>query len=266
MTDTLPYAAEIKWRAEKWAEGVAALSVLSGMRSCAAGLEALTQTDDPLLHTVLFSGIVVNYARAFEEVKDKATGTARRFSTRKLSPPFNKDFHQALLTLRNEQIAHVGHGMNDYDLTFMIAKVTVETPQPDGSIKQDVNRHVVGTRARASLACGPITVQDHDDLLAHVRALEAEAGQQLSMAMVEHDVASLFRLEELAKGSESHTKTLKSKQFAPSIGGLLVMGEEDLAFSLAKSPTVLPLAFAVMHYRVVEQDGTFTLKGSSVVE
>jgi hypothetical protein len=259
------YEEKIKHRAVKRAEGVAALSVLTGMGLCAAALEAIRKSEDHLVQSALFSGFVVNYARAFEEVNDPETQTVRRFSTKKLPPPFSRSLHDTLLSLRNEQIAHADHVLNDYALTFMTATLTVETPQADGTVITRKERHLVGTRARASLACGPSTAAGHDELLAHVRALENEAGQRLAVAIVEHDAASIFRLEQQAKEGTNYAKTLKKRRFV-SGPGMLVVGEEDLALSLAKTPEALPLGFAVMHYHVVEKDGVVTLKGLMVTE
>jgi hypothetical protein len=207
---------------------------------------------------------VVNYARAFEEVRDAKTGTVRRFTVRNLPRPFDKTLHATLLSLRNEQIAHLGHVLNDYSLTFMAATVKIETPQPDGTSTQEKTRCLVGTRARASVACGPATVDAHKHLLAHIRALEAEAGQRLAQAIIEFDLASMNRLNKAEDGPE--WATLKSKHFRRNGAGLAVANEQDLAFSLAKAPNALPLEFTVLHYHVVENDGAFTLEELEVKE
>ena len=256
---------KIRHRAIKRTEGIVALSVLVGMGVCARVLEAMRTTDDPLVRSALFSGLVVNYARAFENAVDAATQAAKRFGVRRLSAPFDKNLHNALLSLRNEQIAHAGHVLNDYNLTFMSMKKTIATQEADGTITKSEKRHLIGTRARASLACGPATLETHEKLLAHVRALESEAAQRLSVAIIEHDEASVFRLEQLADGRNVF-ETLKSKQFTIMGPTLVLFGEEDLAISLANTPDAMPLAFAVMHYHVAEKDGAFTLEGLTVEE
>lgn len=259
------YAEKIKHRAVKRAEGVAALSVVAGMRLCGAALEAINKAEDPLVQSALFSGFVVNYARAFEEVNDAETKTVRRFTTKKLPLPFRRSLHDTLLSLRNEQVAHADHLLNDYALTFLTATLTVETPQADGTVAMRKERHLVGTRARASLACGPSTLAATHELLAHVRALETEACQRLAVAIIEHDAASIFRLDQEAQEGRSYAKTLMKRQFVTG-PGMLVVGEEDFAFSLAKAPDALPLGFAVIHYHVVEKDGVVMLEGLTVTE
>jgi len=266
MTEADPNASRIKHRATKWAEGVAALSVIVGMRSCAIAMDAIAGASNPVLRSVLFSGVVVSYARAFEVVEDRDTKTARRFSIRGIAPPFSKTLHQALLALRNEQVAHAGHLMNDYSLAFLRATATIESPAPDGSIRRTVERRDVGTRARASLACGPSTQQGHADLLAHVVAAEAVARQRLAVAIVEHDLASLFRLKQEADEGRSYGKILTTKTFSASGPSVAVLEEGDLAFSLAEAPAALPLAFAVMHFNVLENDGDFSLNERIMTE
>lgn len=263
LPDTDPE--KLKQRAIWRVEGVAALSVLAGMRVCVSALEEMRASDDPFVRTALFSGLVVNYARAFEEAKDEKTQTVRRFSIRKLPAPFDRKLHDTIIAMRNEQIAHAGHSQNDYNLTFLIAKLKVESPQPDGEIMRQEMRHILGTRARASLASGISTADAYDNLLAHLRAVEKEAAQRLGVAIVEHDAASIFRLEEDAQGY-AVMETLKTNHGAAKWPGIVRFGEEDLAFSLAKRNEILPLQLTVMHCNVVEKDGAFNLNWQIVEE
>lgn len=246
-------------RAKAWADGVAALSVLSGMRLCAAALEAMSKSEEPLVKAVLFSGLVVNYARAFETTRHPKTQTARKFAISKLPPPFDRGLHNGLLVLRDKQVAHSGHDLNDFNLTFMSATTNMETPQPDGTVIRKRTRHIVGTRARASVACGIAARETAQKLAAHIDALQSEARQRLALAIIEHDVATLKRLtDESAEPPE--WETLHTTHFKLEGSGIITAGEEDLAVSLAKAPENVPLSFAVVHYHVVEKDGAFTLK------
>lgn len=257
-----PQAEKVKHRAIKWAEGVAALSVLIGMRSCAAALEAIPKTDDYILRHVLFSGLVVSYARAFEVVKHPHLEVSTRFRVRKMEGEgFNKAFHDALLAMRNAQIAHAGHSLNDYDLTFLRDNLKVATKQPDGSVKETNKRHIIGTRARASLAAGLVSEAVSAELLAHVRALEQEAVGRLCIAIVEHDAASVFRLEQEAADGKSYGNVLATKTFKVP-PGLVVLDEDDLVLSLAKMPAGLRLAFAVLTFNLVQDSEGFSLNCS----
>lgn len=258
-------SARIRQRAVKRIEGVAALSVLTGMRQCISALESMLTLDDSIARSVLFSGLIVSYARAFEGVTDTETQTARSFGVKRLSAPFDRALHDAILSLRNEQIAHAGHALNDYSLTFMAFTVNSETRQPNGTVTRSEKRHIIGTRARASLALGPATTDVHEKLLAHLSALEDEASRRLAVAIIEHDAASLFRLEEQTENGEVWA-SLHTRNIEVEGQGLLIAGEEDLAISLAKAPDALPLAFAVTHYNLVAEGEDLTLKGMIVKE
>jgi hypothetical protein len=254
-----PYAEKIRHRAIKWAEGVAALGILVAMRACEAALEAIPKADDHVLRHVLFTGLVVSYARAFEDVVHPDVDIRRRFSIRGIVG-FDRSLHDALLALRDDQIAHAGHALNDYALTFQVAKLTFGVEQPDGTIKERVERHIVGTRARASIATGVPADEQSAALLAHVRALTQEATGRLAMAIVEHDAASLFRFEQAAAEGTSPTKTLAKKTFRPPPGpGLMVLDEDDLALSLAQAKGDLRLAFALLTFRLEQKGGDLLL-------
>lgn len=248
--------AKERHRGAKWAEGVTALSVLVGMRACIAALEAIETTDDAMLKHALFAGLVVSYARAFEQAKHPKTQVSRKFSVRGLkSEDFSRSYHDTLLSLRDDRIAHSGHELNDYSLSFLRLKATIETPSADGAVVQQVERRNVGTRARATLASGFKNAEISTAILAHFRALEAEAGGRLAIAIIEHDLASVLKLEQDAKDGRDETKTLASTSFKVP-AGLLVLGEEDLVLSLAEPPAELPLAFTALKLNlVVDQQG-----------
>lgn len=265
MADDDVYAEKIRHRAEKWAEGVAALSVVAGMRTCAAALQALDKTVDPLLAAALFSGVVVNYARSFEEAREERTGITRRFSTKKMPPPFDRGLHEALLSLRDEQVAHAGHVLNDYSLSFITVNITAEEAG-SGEPKTRTFRQPVGTRARASIACGPSREVSGLALVAHVNALATEASRRLGHAIVEHDLASLFRLEQEQAEGVSYSRTLKSGRFEPKVPGIARIGEEDLVFSRAGAPAALPLGFVVQHFLMKEVGDTLALEVLTSVE
>lgn len=246
-----PYAEGERHRGAKWAEGVAALSVLVGMRACIAALDAIEKTDDAMLKHVLFVGLIVSYARAFEEAKHAKTQVSRKFSIRGIeSANFSRPYHDTLLSLRDERVAHAGHELNDYSLSFLRLKASIATAQADGTIIRQTERHNVGTRARATLASGFRDAETSAAVLSHFRALEAEAGGRLAVAIIEHDVASVQKLEQDAKDGRDETKTLASTSFKVP-ADLLVLGEEDLVLSLAKPPAGLPLSFTALKLHLV---------------
>lgn len=238
-------------RAAAWAEGVTALSVFVGMRACVAALEAIQKVDDAVLKHVLFVGLVVSYARAFEEARHAETQVSRKFSIRGVeSGDFSRRYHDALLSLRNDRIAHAGHELNDYSLSFLRLKASIETPGADGTVIRQIKRHDVGTRARATLASGFKDAETTTALLAHFKALEAEAGGRLAVAIAKHQLASVLKLEQDARDGRDETKTLARASFRVP-AGLLVMGGEDLVLSLAEPPAGLPLSFIALKLQLI---------------
>lgn len=203
---------------------------------------------------MLFVGLVVSYARAFEEAKHLETAISQRFSIRNIeSPSFSRAYHDELLAVRDDRIAHVGHDLNDYALTFLRVKAKFATPHPDGTISESVKSWNVGTRARATLACGVEGENHSAALVAHFEALEAEASRRLAVAIVEHDRASIFKLEQEVREGREHTKTLASASYRVP-PGLLVIGEEDLVVSLADGTNALPLSFAALKLQYINDE------------
>lgn len=263
MTDDR-YAAQVKERALKWAEGVAALTVLVSMRSCVATLEAMKNTDDPLVRSVMFNGFVVNYSRGFENVYEPRTGIESSFKIKRLKVPgFSKSIHDTLLRLRNQQIAHAGHSLNDYSLTFLRVTINNTFTNPDGTaVTSTMMRRNVGTRAKASIATGPTSDME---LILHFRALDLEARNRLTKSIIDHDAASMFRLHQEYEEGTNLSEILNSKTLVNSAtGGKIHLGEEGIAFSRASSPDSLPLEFTTLTFSVALEDGALILQSRGI--
>jgi hypothetical protein len=239
-------------RAHRWAEGVAALSALVSARMCAVALDALSKTENPLVRATLFSGIVVNYSRGFEPAFHVETGISHRFKIKGFkSEHFNRNTHDEMLTLRNRQVAHAGHGLNDFSLSFLRINLK-QTNLPDEGAQILLEKAIpVGTRARASLACGLDEPVATERLMAHLKALETEAATRLVIAMTQHEALSWEHMTRCETEGRPFGKSLLNRQMVLP-AGMVILGEEDLTVSLASSPNTLPLAFAVLSVRVIE--------------
>lgn len=232
-----------------WAEGVTALAVLIAMQQCKSALVAWRDSPDPFLKSVLFSGIFVNYARGFEEARLPGAGIARRFSTRSVpNPAFRPQLHRALLSMRNDQIAHVGHISND--VTMQYITVVADNKNDDQDIEAEPEICHLGTKARASVSLGPLKVFEKE-FLGHCEALEVEAQTRLTRAILDHQILCMEMYAHDPAGARRKATTLKIASVKIPAKSLVILGDDDLHISLARSPSGLGLLFATSTYRIV---------------
>jgi hypothetical protein len=232
-------------------DGICATGVLAAAETCLAALSELHRLRSPLARGAMFTGLVVSYARAFEEAEIEPSGRKRRFSIRRLPQDFDRAIHGALLQLRNEYQAHAGHFANDVQVLHLSA--SHEFPA-SGEIS-------LGSRSRVSMA---IDFKEDADLFrvrGHLEALRDGAEERLHATLKLHQDA--FRERGAATG---HLGIGSGHSLGDPVTGTF---QEDGKLHISATPSVmwnsapidvptLPLAFLGLFFEL--EEGTSQIK------
>lgn len=246
-------------RADDWVDGVCALAAVTAMKSCIEGVKLLSEDLPPFAKATVFTGVIVNYFRAFEEVKHPARQLVRRFKVKGIeSADFRSDLHQALLTARNAQVAHAGHLPNDIAISFMRGKLNGHEPDAEPREAKTLHRLIFGTHARASVAIG-VEAGLEMQLLAHIEALHNLALDRLKDAIAGHQQLTLVLLANDPDYS-GDTASLMFNAPVENSDGKVSLSGGIVHVSKASSPKALPLDFHTIMYAAVPHADEFVLE------
>ena len=193
------------------------MTAFVGMETCLICLEKIKETELLFLRNALVTGLCVNYAKSFEPAFDAEEGKTQSFRTRNIEG-FDRKVHDDLLRMRDKYVAHAGHGVNDYQISFLEINGSADLVNSDGKVGEIKLKHALGSSGRASIAIGfdDISIER---IKRHAYSLRVAAGNELIHAILDHQNVLFQR--KLITGEIAHP----SDNGAPVLGDIQFLEE-----------------------------------------